>query len=156
MEKINLDDFKIDGKTLKELVGFEDQSVEDLLKLSWVYYSEGKLDVAEKLLRGLATIDPENSLTHSALGAVLCRKGDNEEAIRELNTALELNSQDISAYVNRGEAYFRLGKLEESVNDFKKAIELDPEGKDPGANRARVILLGLAEVAKVVENLPEK
>ncbi len=156
MEKINLEDYKINGKTLKELVGFEDSSVENLIKLSWTYYQQGKLDVAEKILRGLTAIDPENSLTHSALGAVLTRKGDAEDAIKELDVALELNPKDIAAYVNRGEAYFRLGRMEESIADFRKAIELDPEGKDSGANRARVILLGLSEVAKAVKDLPSK
>ncbi len=59
-----------------------------------------------------------------------------------------MNPGDISIYVNRGEVLIRLGKVKEAASDFKKALDMDPERKSPAANRARLILVGLAAVAQ--------
>ena len=45
-------------------------------------------------------------------------------------------------YVNRGEAYLRLGRRAEGEADLRKAISFDPASKDPNANRARGLLRG--------------
>jgi tetratricopeptide (TPR) repeat protein len=58
---------------------------------------------------------------------------------------VELNADQIAPYVNRAEIYIRKMRVDDAVADLKKAIELDPEEKDPGANRARAIALGLHE-----------
>jgi hypothetical protein len=38
---------------------------------------------------------------------------------------------------------------------LKKAIELDPDEKDAGANRARAMVLGIYQVIKSDENLED-
>jgi predicted TPR repeat methyltransferase len=43
------------------------------------------------------------------------------------------------------------GEVEAAVQHFQKAVELDPEGKDPFANRARTLSLLVATIAKEVQ-----
>jgi len=139
---------KIDGKSLKDVAGLGDKDILALLQLGSVYYQEGKLDKAETVLRGIAVTDPDNKYVFSALGALFARKGENEAAVEALNKGLQLNPNDISAYVNRGEVFFKLGRIEDSARDFKKALEMDPHKTDPAANRARLILVGLAALTQ--------
>jgi len=76
----------------------------------------------------------------AALGAVLVRRGQDEDALVHLDRPLQLNPEELSAYVNRGEAYLKLGRRREAEADVKKAIALDPARKNTSANRARALL----------------
>jgi len=42
------------------------------------------------------------------------------------------------AYINRGVAYAEIGKHEQAIRDYDKAIELDPEDADAYYNRGVV------------------
>jgi Flp pilus assembly protein TadD len=50
---------------------------------------------------------------------------------------------DPTVHANLGETLLRLGRFEPAAAEFDKALQLDPEQKDPGANRARAILSGM-------------
>ncbi len=52
------------------------------------------------------------------------------EAIKDYDEALELNSNDYMAYVNRGVAKIELGRHVEAEEDFQKAIELESNNPD--------------------------
>src|SRR4051812_6368957 len=50
-----------------------------------------------------------------------------ETAVADSTRAIERSPRDATAYQRRGEDYFRLGKFKESVADFDKVIELQPD-----------------------------
>lgn len=43
------------------------------------------------------------------------------EALKDLNSAIELNEEYTKAYIKRGEIYLAMEDYEEAVRDFKKA-----------------------------------
>jgi hypothetical protein len=43
------------------------------------------------------------------------------------------------------------GEVEAAVQHFQKAVELDPEGKDPFANRARILSYITAHLIREIE-----
>jgi tetratricopeptide (TPR) repeat protein len=144
-------DGKLDGKVpFKEVIGMSEAEIAGLLQLGHLYYTQGRTESAQKILEGLAVLDPDNKLVQSALGALYTKTGDNQPALAALDKAARMNPDDITIYVNRGEVYFRLGKVKEAADDFKKALAMDPERKNPAANRARLILVGLAAIAQKV------
>jgi tetratricopeptide (TPR) repeat protein len=49
-----------------------------------------------------------------------------KEALKDLNTAIELNSNYVWAISGRGQVYRALTQYQESLKDFDKAIELEP------------------------------
>lgn len=55
-------------------------------------------------------------------------KREYEEAILELNKAIDLDPEDASLYYTLGDIYEQLGKDKKSVEAFVKALQLDPEG----------------------------
>ena len=105
-------------------------------------YNNGDLNSARSIFEELVSADPGSAAAQAALGALLVRVGENEQALVHLSRAIEFDPQELSAYVNRGEAYLRLGRRKEGEADLKKAISLDPAGKHPAANRARSLLRG--------------
>jgi len=50
-----------------------------------------------------------------------------------------LDPSNVEAYANRGELLIQKGNFLQAAEDFKKAIDLDPDGENPVANRARAL-----------------
>ncbi|MBR6711431.1 MAG: tetratricopeptide repeat protein [Selenomonadaceae bacterium] len=51
-------------------------------------------------------------------------KGNNTAAIKLYDEAIELNPNDVEAYIKRGDAYTNLPDSEKAIQDYDKAIEL--------------------------------
>jgi len=101
-------------------------------------------------------LDPnyESTMTHFGRAAAHFTLGNYGQAVADLTTTLtaikenpdeaeiyEVSEADI--YSARGFAYLNMNKYEQSVQDFKKALELDPEGE--AGEKARG---GLEDVAE--------
>ena len=54
-----------------------------------------------------------------------------------------MNPKDPSVHTNLGEVFLRQKKFTEAASELQKAVDLDPEKRDPGANRARALLTAL-------------
>ena len=65
-------------------------------------------------------------------------KGQYEQAISNLNKALEINSRYAVAFYNRGLVFQDKGQYNLAISDFRKAIEINP--KDPAAYCSRGII----------------
>jgi tetratricopeptide (TPR) repeat protein len=64
-----------------------------------------------------------------------------DEALADLNRAIELDPADASALVDRGETYQAMGRSEEALADYDRAIELDPEAASALASRRETYLV---------------
>ena len=71
-------------------------------------------------------LDSSNAAAHSALGYAAMFAWDWPTAERELRRALELNPSFPQAHFYYGQYLATQGKLEESVVEHKRALELDP------------------------------
>ena len=54
-----------------------------------------------------------------------------EEALADLNRAIELNPEDASALASRGRIYWAMRRDDEALADLNRAIELDPNYRSP-------------------------
>jgi len=111
-----------------------------------MFYEQGNINKAHTIFEGLVELDSNSANAHSALGAILTLKQDDEKAAEHLRIAIELSPNQIAPYVNLGEIYIREQKLEQAIESLRKAIELDPDEVDGGANRARAMILGIYQV----------
>jgi Flp pilus assembly protein TadD len=121
------------------------------IRLGLLHYSQGRLEDAMAIFRGLAFLDPRNPYLHALLGSVLQKQGRDEQAITEYSEALKYFPEDISSLANRGELHFKAGNIKEAIADLRRAAELDPEEDHPSANRAR-LLLSMAQSAVELVN----
>jgi tetratricopeptide (TPR) repeat protein len=122
-----------------------DQQVQGFASLGYNLYEQGKFDDAQKVFEGLTAVEPGSAYGFAGLGAIALAKepADLDAAITNLRRAAELDSKNATIHANLGEALLRKAQLQEAAAEFKKAMDLDPEKKDPGANRARAIISGL-------------
>lgn len=133
-------------RTIREQLDISSAEFREMGNVGAMYYQQGNFEKARTIFEGLVELDPQSADAHSALGALLTLQQQDEAAIGHLEKAVELNREQIAPYVNLGEIFIRRQKLEEAVANLKKAIELDPDEQDPGANRARAMVLGIYQV----------
>jgi tetratricopeptide (TPR) repeat protein len=75
---------------------------------------------------------------HFNLGAQYIDQGKSQEALDELNTALNLYPNDGRGFFYRGLAYANLNQSDKALEDFNKAIEIDPKLADAYMGRAGI------------------
>ena len=121
------------------------EQLDAMASMGYKLYTEGKLDEATKIFEGLLVVASDSYYGYAGLGAVALVKDppDLDGAIANLTMAVDLKPDSPTLHANLGEALLRNRQLSESAAEFKKAIEMDPEKKDAGANRARAIIEGI-------------
>jgi len=134
--------------TLGELVGLSPSAQYAIANLGYQLLTSGKLQEARTIYQGLVAVSPYDSVFHCHLAATLYALGEHEEALFEYSQALNFNKANADALAGRGELYLRTGKVVEAVEDLRRSIELDPEGKRASTLRARATLVMLKEAAE--------
>ena len=115
------------------------EQMASLLLVGHNYFQSGKYNAARNIFEGIQVMDPLNPYPSAILGSMFQQEGKCEEAIASFTTSLQIYPEDIHTLTNRGECYLNLGKFPEAAEDLKKAITLDPDQKNPAANRARLL-----------------
>jgi predicted Zn-dependent protease len=131
--------------TLRELVGVSDEHMRKMALKAHQWLEQARFKDARAAFEGLVALEPRQSYFWSALGAIDLAEKQWVIAERRCSYALTLNDRDAAAYVNRGEAYVRLGKLDAAAADLRNALALDPKGKSPLTARARALALAVVE-----------
>lgn len=145
----------VSGEQLRDVFAISDTQLQAIAAVGYNLVQTGKLREAETIFRGLIATDSKSYYGYAGLGAVLLSTtpADLTGAVENLTKAAQLNPKDASVQANLGEALLRQAKFDESATVLKKAIELDPDQKDPGANRARALVSGLTTVITEVKRL---
>lgn len=78
---------------LTRAVGQEPRNGAYVDSLGWVYFQQGKLDLAEKYLTDATRLLPRDSTVHEHLGDVLARRGDYVRALSLYRVALTLDPE---------------------------------------------------------------
>lgn len=136
----------ISPSNLREQIGMSAADFQAMGDMGAMFYSQGQLDKALTIFEGMLELEPENDAVLSALGAVLTQRREDERALICLDKAIEKNRSEIASFVNRAEILLRKSEFERAVEDLTEAINLDPQEKDPGANRARAMVLGIHQM----------
>jgi tetratricopeptide (TPR) repeat protein len=107
------------------------------VNLAWIYFQQSKQEAAFNLLDSVveATTQPNilrtkasDALTSRAQLYALAERYDN--AISDLNTAIQLTPDNPELYTLRGQMYLYLYEWDNVLADYNKAIELDPTYAD--------------------------
>lgn len=87
----------------------------------------GETEEAEANYRRVTEVNPFNEPAYLCLSQLLMQHKRIDEAIALLNEAIDLNPSFVQAYKERGRAKLLNGDKEGSVEDMKRALELDPK-----------------------------
>ena len=98
---------------------------------------EGKHDEALQAYIGGQVEHPENETLKYNIASTKYKSGDFEGAIEGFFDVAATSKDPVleqQAYYNLGNSHFRTGKLQESVEFYKKALELNPEDQEAKFN----------------------
>ena len=90
---------------------------------------ESDLDKAFAAYATAARIDPQSAEAYYGAGIVLSERqqpGDEAAAIQWLDYSIRLDRHRALSFRKRGQLLARAGRLNEAVEDFERACELDP------------------------------
>ncbi len=114
-------------------------------------YEQGHYGDARAVFEELAQRDPAEAYYRTALGAICLAEDELDPALEHFDQALVLDPRDSAALVNRGEVQLRLGNILEAAQDFARAVDLDPENKDPLTMRARLLAAAAIETIEAAQ-----
>tara|TARA_B100000214_G_C23922518_1_gene606774 strand:+ start:135 stop:1307 length:1173 start_codon:yes stop_codon:yes gene_type:complete len=100
----------------------ENKSINEVIKL----YKTGNLKKAKEEIDRLLEKD-ENSEFLNIKGIILRANGELRESLISYNRAISINSSEATYFNNRGNLYRELENYKKALNDFNKALDLDPK-----------------------------
>ena len=87
-----------------------------------------KLDEAGELIKTALDLDPESGAIADSLGWFYFKKGNYEEAKKELLRSEELVEEpDAVIFDHIGQVFYQLGDKAKAIEYMEKAVKLDPE-----------------------------
>ena len=106
---------------------------ENLLQEAGIALRLDELEDAEAGFDRVLAADPRSAAALAGLGQVAFRRGDAYEAIRLIESALQIDPQlhDVSARDTLGRAHARVGELEAAIAVFRASLERAVEDCDP-------------------------
>lgn len=100
-------------------------------------YRDGKFSEAADMLTELSLESPDDADLLHRLAAARYRAGDYPGAARAFSRQAEL-TQDPDAEFNAGNAWYQSGELDQAVDRYQRALEMDPEHPGATANQQLV------------------
>jgi tetratricopeptide (TPR) repeat protein len=86
---------------------------------------------AEKYFRKAIEIDPDYLEAHATFGGMLLDKGNTDEAIRQFQTVIERDPNNVLALTNLAQAYRMKELYKDSIESARKAVTLGAELAEP-------------------------
>ena len=112
--------------------------------LAGIAFEQGRYQEAAEAYTRLLREKPEDATLHTSLAGALGAMGRFEEAMKELDIALELEPLNVEAYHNRGVILERQSKKDAAVEQYRTAIRYQPNYEP--TRQALIRLTGSADV----------
>ena len=111
----------------------------ELLNRRGIYLARiGNAAAARDCFQNLIALQPDNGQAHANLGRIYTEEGNYTQALEELRAAANQLPAEASVYSSLGSCYAALGRIAEAQKAWGKALELDPQAKEPRRNLARM------------------
>ncbi len=104
----------------------------------------------------------EDAKTYYNRGTDYYEKADYEAAVKDLSTAIKLETKAPDAYFNRGLSYRKQHKIDEAIEDFSKAIQLYPNQPSYYFERCNAFILknnfdnAVTDCSEAIRLLPDE
>lgn len=103
---------------------------EALLAQARSLYKEGRDDEAMTVLRRILVSEPMSAESYYLLGMIHLRRGDLDQSVSSLKTALFWDNRLIDAYIALVKIYLQKDDCLQAKNYFRSALELGPENTE--------------------------
>jgi len=134
------------GAPLTSVVPVTKSDVVTVGTAGYQFLEQGQMEKARNAFSALIQLVPKMCIGYAGLGAVALAERNLDEALTLLAKAVTIFRGDPSICANLGEVMLRLGQPGEAAVVLRCAVQLDPGGRNPAANRARAMLAGIEEM----------
>ena len=115
---------------ISELKGAGDE-VLSIPQMQYIYADSlvktGEVSPGKERLEKLEAAHPEIPEVHRALGDVGEIEGDCEKALKELGTAIQLNTNDPETHYDLGKTESQCGNIGDAIQELETAVRLKPD-----------------------------
>ena len=125
-------------ETLRKVQQLDPGDNDNRMLLASMLLEDGKLDEGQQLLDGLPPGSVKDPAVYTNVGILFMNKNNPTQAQAYFTKAIELDATQADAYYYRGLSYLGAKKTAEAKTDFKKYLELKPQGEE--AKEVREIL----------------
>ncbi len=122
--------------------------VDQLLAEAIVDLRKGRLDEAEKALRSVLVIEPDNAEAHYRLGLLHIRRRQYDEAEKYLKKATRLAPSNIRIGLRLAELYESRGKLDAAQSEYKRLLAVGKKDRRLKKVEKRLAISSGRELAK--------
>lgn len=120
------------------------QTPEAMRNLAAINFQAGKIPEAVEIYRSLVESDPEDAALRASLAGALGALELYDQALEQLEKAIEIEPLNVEAYHNRAVIHERRGDVELAVADYRTALRYQPDYEP--SQRALYRLTGQANV----------
>lgn len=121
-----------------EIIGWNEEQLNDLRIVGYSYLKEGKYDIALKFFKSLVLLIPGNPYDIQTLGALYLQMGNNLMALNYIEQALKIDPIHGPTLLNRTKALFALGYKRQGI---AQARTLETNQDPKVASQATALIL---------------
>lgn len=123
----------------------DDSELLNYLGYSWIDRGQ-RLDEALSMVQRAVGENPRSGAMVDSLGWAYYRLGDFKKAVETLESAVELDAGEPDINDHLGDAYWRVGRRDEALFQWRRVLTLDPDPKLKAAVEAKIAAGGLPAV----------
>ncbi|WP_143435278.1 tetratricopeptide repeat protein [Henriciella aquimarina] len=101
--------------------------------------SNGELELARELYDRVIAIQPEYAEAYNRRASVFLREDKYDEALRDVNKALELEPRHFAAWTGLGRVLEELGARDEALEAYREALKIHPTLGPAKSAEARLV-----------------
>ena len=101
-------------------------TINQQVKQAFAFFNQGRLQEAHAICARVLATDPKHFDTLQLMGAIAAATGNFSAAVQLYTLALQVSPQDAHSLRNRGMALERLSQTSAALEDYVKAIGIDP------------------------------
>lgn len=123
------------------------------LRQGQVYVKKRYISKAWFLTKRAHLLEPKNPEVLHTLGVIRSYQHEYADAVQFIRQSLDIKPGSAVVYADLGNAYLRMDKLQESLECFRKAVELDP-GNREFRDILKVVEKAIPQFSQPVEKKP--
>lgn len=109
----------------QEILGWDDNTLEDIRFVGYAYVKQGLYDIALKIFEGLLAVSNDDPYDLKTLGALHLQIGNPLVALQYFDKSLKKEPKDLQTQLNRTKALFILGYRKQGIAEAKKLVASD-------------------------------
>ncbi len=127
---------------------------EALVATGMAFEEEFDIPGAVECLEKAVALRPDRADIRGKYGQLLCDCGLYEEAMQEIDAAIEMDSNQFCVWANKGLLHLQADETDEALHALQRSLELNPRSEDAAINLA-VLLAESGDIPQGIEILNE-